>query len=456
MASQEAKSIMNILEDILRLWVIFAMLDAMLDPKYVMDNVDEIALNLRLRNMSGDPERAAEMLRRKAQLVTEIDRLRARRNDNARAMRQASSDEERRDLIAHGGDLKREIGELEGRRRQFDDMATAEVSRLPNVMHPDVPHGKTDAESVEIARHGDIPKFSFRPLDHVALGAKLDIFDFDRAANVAGPKSYFLKNKGALLELALIQFAIDMAMGWRFNLLSTPDMARHAIADGLGFAPRGDESNIYNIEDEDLCLIGTSEITLGGYHANQLLDKRQLPIKQTGFSHCFRREAGAAGKSGKGLYRVHQFSKVELFAICAPEESEQMHNELLMLEKAIFEKLEIPFRVIDVCSGDLGAPASRKYDLEAWMPGRGAGDWGEVTSASNCGDYQARRLNIRYRDDEGIHFAHMLNGTAIAVPRAIIAILENHQKENGTVMIPRALHPYTRFDRIAPLETGDK
>jgi seryl-tRNA synthetase len=268
---------------------------------------------------------------------------------------------------------------------------------------------------------------------------------------VTGQKFYYLKNELVLLEQALVRFALETLRARGFALFQTPDLARAEIAEGLGFAPRGSESNIYSVADTDLVLVGTAEITLGGLHQGEILEAERLPLRYCGLSHCFRTEAGAAGRATRGLYRVHQFTKVEMFLVAHPDESEALHAELLEIEEALFRALEIPYRVVDVCSGDLGAPAQRKFDIEAWMPGRGEGGaWGEVTSASNCTDYQARRLGVRFRDPAsgGVRFCHLLNGTAIAVPRTLIALLENHQRADGTIAIPAALVPYAGFDRI--------
>jgi len=256
-----------------------------------------------------------------------------------------------------------------------------------------------------------------------------------------------------LLELALQRFAIDLLMHAGFTPYITPDVAKPEILDGIGYNPRGPETQIYSLANEDLCLVGTAEIPLGGLYKGEILDDDVLPLRLAGLSHCFRTEAGAAGRESRGLYRVHQFSKVEMFALTRPEDSEAMHEELVALEEKIFQALEIPYRVIDVASGDLGAPAYRKFDLEAWMPGRGeSGDWGEVTSASNCTDYQARRLGIRMRrtGSKRNEFVHTLNGTAVALSRTPIAILENHQRADGSVAIPKALQPYLGRDVIGP------
>jgi seryl-tRNA synthetase len=265
------------------------------------------------------------------------------------------------------------------------------------------------------------------------------------------PGFYFLKNDAALLELALVQYAMERLIQEGFTPMITPDLARQEVLEGIGFIPRGPETQIYSIENTDLCLIATAEITLGGMHRDQILDAERLPLRYVGLSHCFRTEAGAPGRETRGLYRVHQFTKVEMFAFCLPEQSDALHWDLLRIEESLFQGLELPYRVVDTCSGDLGGPAYRKFDLEAWMPGRGAhGEYGEVTSTSNCTDYQARRLNIRYKSpgQKGTRFVHTLNGTAIACTRAILAILENYQQADGSVVIPPVLRRWMGKDRI--------
>src|SRR5207302_2630407 len=257
-----------------------------------------------------------------------------------------------------------------------------------------------------------------------ALGEGLDLIDFEAGARVAGQKFYFLQNEAVLLELALVQYAVEILIGEGYTPIITPDVARSEVLEGIGFLPRGPETQIYSLENTDLWLIATAEITLGGMHRDQILDELQLPIKYVGLSHCFRTEAGAPGRDTRGIYRVHQFTKVEMFAFCAPDQSEAIHEELLHLEERVFQGLELPYQVIDTCTGDLGGPAYRKFDLEAWMPGRGeAGEYGEVTSTSNCTDYQARRLKVRYKSagQKGTHFVHTLNGTAVAGSRGLVA-----------------------------------
>jgi seryl-tRNA synthetase len=357
--------------------------------------------------------------------------------------------EERQRLVEEGKSLKAEIAAQEQALTGVEAELGREASRVPNLTHPLAPEGAGEQSNRELKRWGQPPAFPFKARDHLQIGQALDLVDFDTAAAVSGQKFYYLKNEAALLELALVRYAFDLLKSAGFTLTITPDVAKEEVVEGIGFSPRGEESNIYTIEGTGTCLIGTAEITLGGYYAGRILDRESLPIKVAGLSHCFRREAGAAGQYSKGLYRVHQFTKVEMFVFCRPDQSEAQHEELLALEERIFQGLEIPYRVVDTCAGELGGPAYRKFDLEAWMPGRGeAGDWGEITSTSNCTDYQARRLGIRYKEDGRNLHVHMLNGTAVAVSRALIALLENGQQADGSVRLPAALVPYAGFQSI--------
>jgi len=429
----------------------------MLDYKFIAENLTAVMANIADRFMKADAEKVARLYNRRTELATNLQSLQQRRNANADAMKgkQPLEPDQRGALIEEGKKLKEEIAAAEAELSVVEKELLAEARKIPNMAHPDAPVGREDKDNLEVKCVGNPPNFSFEPADHVKLGQDLDIIDFDTATKVSGTKFYYLKNEGVYLELGLVRYALDILRKRGFTPFITPDVAREEILEGIGFNPRGDESNVYTLEGEDACLVGTAEITLGGYYSNTILPREKLPLRMAGLSHCFRREAGAAGQFSKGLYRVHQFTKLEMFVYCLPEESNRFHEELRLIEEEIFEGLNIPFRVVDTCTGDLGAPAYRKWDLEAWMPGRTSlpgrnnGEWGEVTSTSNCTDYQARRLNIRYKDLDGKNkFVHMLNGTAIAVSRAIIAILENFQQEDGSVRLPRALVPYCGFDTI--------
>lgn len=431
----------------------------MLDLKFVIANLDKVRENIENRFLpeSIDLNRLEELYREQLALKRNLDELRQQRKQNAAAVQRELGESERRELGLRGKELKQQILEREGEYSKLESELSELLLLIPNMAHPEAPIGQTDQESRELRQVGSIPDFSFEPKGHLELMEALDLIDFENAARVSGAKFYYLKNEAALLELALTRFAFDMLRKHGFSIAITPDVARESVLSGIGFQPRGEESATYFLEGEDLCLIATAEITLGGLHSGKILDLSRGPIGLGGISHCFRKEAGAAGQYSKGLYRVHQFTKTEMFIFCRPEDSEREHSRLLAIEEEIFQALEIPYRVLDVCTGDLGAPAHRKFDLEAWMPGRGeSGDWGEVTSTSNCLDYQARRLGIRYRGAEPragekkppLEYVHMLNGTAIAVSRAIIALVENHQNQDGSIRIPERLQPYMGISTI--------
>ncbi len=424
----------------------------MLDPKTLAEHRDEAIESCRRRGVEADVDGAIAAQERLSEIQTELGQLNHSRNQHQTAGKGKLEPSEREAHVAEGRRLKREAGRLEealtGAREELDN----NLSQIPNRIHPDTPEGGEE-DFRELRRVGTPRSFDFEPLDHLALGRHLDLIDFESGAKVAGQKFYYLKNAAVLLELGLQRFALDILIEEGFTPFLTPDLARRSLVDAFAFSPRGPESQIYSVSDTDLDLIGTSEITLGGLHADAILDEADLPLKLAGVSHCYRTEAGSAGRESRGLYRVHQFTKVEMFIFCRPDQSDSMHELLVGLGERLLQALEIPYRVIDVAAGDLGAPAYRKIDIEAWMPDRGeSGEYGEVTSASNCTDYQARRLKTRFRAKgaKRNELVHTLNGTAIATPRAIIALLGNHQRADGSVEIPKALRPYLGIDRIEP------
>ena len=423
----------------------------MLDYKFIKDNLDAVKENIKNRNMTADADIVVKLYDERTTMVTELQALQQKRNENAQSMKQKLDNDKRQELIAAGKAIKDEIATLEAKLKETEEKLEEAARQIPNMVHPKAPIGKLDTENLEVKVSGTPRKFDFEPKDHVQIAETLDILDFDRGTKVSGPKFYYLKNEAVFLEQALIMYALNTLRKHGFEMFITPDVAKEEVLKGIGFNPRGNESNVYSIEEEGTCLVATAEITLGGYHSDEILDKAKLPLLYGGLSHCFRREAGAAGQFSKGLYRVHQFDKVEMFAYATPEQSDEIHEKLRQIEEEIFEGLGLPFHVVDTCTGDLGAPAYRKWDLEAWMPGRNGGEYGEVTSTSNCTDYQARRLNIKYKDDDGKNkYVHTLNGTAIAVGRAMLAILENYQNADGSVTIPEVLVPYCGFDKILP------
>jgi seryl-tRNA synthetase len=410
----------------------------MLGIKFIRENKAAVKKNCELRNIKCDVDRLLELDEKRRDFIGKVGDLKEKKNDINEKMK---SSDDKDALIAEGKKIKEGLEELEPEFEEIEKEWKKLVIKVPNMSHPNSPIGKDDSENKEIERYGEPPKFNFKPKGHEELMKNLDIIDFERGAKVAGAKFYFLKNEGVLLEQALINYALDVCVQEKFTPFTTPDLAKDSILIGVGFNPRGEETQIYSVENTDLNLVGTAEITMGGYHMNEMIDEEKLPLKYVAFSHCFRTEAGSYGRHSAGLYRVHQFSKVEMFAYTLPEKSEEMHTYFKEMEVKIFKGLGVPFRVVDICTGDLGGPAYRKYDLEAWMTSRN--DWGEVTSTSDTTDYQARRLNIKVKRADGKkEYLHMLNGTVIATSRALIAIIENGQQADGSVVIPEVLRKW--------------
>ncbi len=414
----------------------------MIDVKLLRDNPEFIKKAVARKGYKVDVDEIVELDVKRRALIQEIEDIRHQAKEIANAGRKASDHEKEK-----GRSLKEKVKIKEKELEVVSDQFMEKFTAIPNPAADDTPEGQGETGNKELRIVGEKPVFDFTPKDHVELSKNLDILDFEAGAKLAGSQFYYLKNEGAMLELALEHYALDVLREEGFKVIFTPDLAKSRFYLGTGYLPKGDEAQIYEIKDLDLGLIATAEVALAGYHADEVIDGAKLPLKYAGLSHCFRREAGAYGKYSKGLYRVHQFSKVEMFCYTKPGDSAAMHQELLRAEEKIFQGLGLTYRVLEMCAGDLGAQASKKYDLEVWLPGRG--DWGEVTSTSNTTDYQSRNLNIKYRLTNGeTDFAHTLNGTAIATSRAIIAILENCQKADGTIKIPKALHKYLTFKTI--------
>lgn len=413
----------------------------MLDIKIIRENPELIKTNCRNRLATVDIDALLALDVAVRNLMTKIETARAQRN-------QASKTKPTPEMIAAmkalGESLKaqeEELSDKEGKLRAL-------LLEVPNLTHQDVKVSLNEEDNPVLETYGSPTKFKFVPKDHVQLAETLDLIDFDRATKVSGAKFYYLKNELALMEQALVQYALGILVRRGFTPFTTPDLAKREVVEGMGFNPRGEATQIYNIENSDLCLIGTSEITLGGYHRDEVLGEAELPKKYAAISHCFRTEAGAYSKFSKGIFRIHQFTKIEMFQFVKPEEAEKAHLELLEIEKEIFKGLKLPFQVIDHGTADLGTPSIRTYDLEAWLPGKPAvdgsqGAWAELTSTSNCTDYQSRAMNTKYLKASGDKaLVYTLNGTAIAMPRCLIAILENYQNADGSVDIPKVLIPY--------------
>ncbi|MEI7497749.1 MAG: serine--tRNA ligase [Candidatus Falkowbacteria bacterium] len=413
----------------------------MLDIKYIRENVKKIKKNAKNRLADVDIDALIVLDTDKKQIESNLEQLRAERN-------KASKTKPTPEVVEQMKTIGLKISELEQSLDQILPKFREMLMKVPNLTHPKVKVSADEDDNPVLGQFLEPTKFDFTPLDHVELALRLDLIDFDRASKVTGAKFYYLKNELALLEQALIQYAFATVIKYGFTPFITPDLAKQEVLEGLGYSPRGESTQIYSVADTDLCLIGTSEITMGGLHMDEVLDEANLPIKYAALSHCYRTEAGSYSKFAKGIFRVHQFTKVEMFVYATPSQSEKIHKELLSIEKKIFSSLGIPYRVIDHCTADLGNPSYRTYDLEAWLPGKpkkdgSTGDWAEITSTSNCTDFQARGLNIKYRTEKGEkQFVHMLNGTAISMARALIAIMENYQQADGTITIPNVLQKY--------------
>jgi seryl-tRNA synthetase len=421
-----------------------------IDLKLVRDDPDRVRASQRVRGEDPslvDVVLAADQRRRAA--VLRFDTLRAEQKTLGRRVAAAAKgpDDEKHALLVRAKELSAEAKEAEAELGAADDALRVAALALSNVVEDGVPAGGED-DFVLVATVGVAPSFDFPPRDHVELGEILGAIDVERAAKVSGSRFYYLTGVGALLELALVNMAMKQAVDAGFVPMLPPALVRSRAMEGTGFLGQAAE-NVFRLEADDYYLVGTAEVPLAAYHMDEILDAAAMPLRYAGFSPCFRREAGTYGKDTKGIIRVHQFDKVEMFTFCLPEDAAAEHQRLLGWERQFLNSLEIPYRVIDVASGDLGSSAARKYDCEAWVPTQGK--YREVTSTSNCTEFQARRLGIRVRDRQGVRSAATLNGTLVAIPRTIVALLENHQQADGSVVVPSALRPYLGRDVLEPV-----
>jgi seryl-tRNA synthetase len=382
----------------------------------------------------------------KRNAIAEFETLRAKQNTLSKSVGAAKGDE-KNSLLESAKQLAVQVKAADSKRAAAEEMANKLALSVANLIDPAAPvGGEADFKVIEtVGKVRDFKAEGFEPKDHVELGKILKAIDTERGAKVSGARSYYLTGNGALLELALVNYAISMAVKNGFTPMIPPVLVKPAAMEGTGFLGQAAE-NVYHLTQDELYLVGTSEVPLAAFHMDEILEK--LPIRYSGYSPCFRREAGSYGKDTRGIIRVHQFEKVEMFTFCKPEDAQDEHKRLLAWEKEFFNSLEIPYRVIDVASADLGASAVRKFDIEAWVPTQG--EYREVTSTSNCTQFQARRLNIRYKEDGVTKPVATLNGTLVAVPRTIVALLENHQQKDGSVKVPKALVPFLGMEILAP------
>lgn len=408
----------------------------MLDIRFIRENADAVAKNASDKGYKVDVAKLLDLDVERRGLSQRTDELREKRNVINEQLKGAGKPSA--DIIEQGRVLKDQITELESKIKPIDEAFGEALNQIPNIMQPDVPIGGEDA-SVEIKKWGDQKTGA---IDHLDFAVKRDWVDFERGAKVAGAKFYYLKGDLALLENAITQFALDFVTKKGFTYMTVPHMVNSRTAQGAGFSPRSSaESNEYFIEGEDLSLIGTAEAPLTGYHADEIINESELPLLYVGYSPSYRKEAGTYGKHSRGLFRVHQFNKLEMYAFTTPEQSIEMHEKILAIEEEIWQAIGIPYHIINIASGDLGAPASKKYDIEYWSPVDGI--YRELTSASNCTDFQARNLNIRVRQADGkVETLHTLNGTVVSLARSLVAIIEHYQNPDGTLTVPEVLRPY--------------
>ena len=419
----------------------------MIDLKVLRENPDLVRQSQRARGANVDLvdlALAADQQRRQA--IVEFERVRAEQNSLSKSIGGAKGDE-KNELLAKAKDLAAAVKEADARRAEAEAAADKILGELANIADTRAPIGG-EADFVVLEEVGAPPTFGFTPKDHVELGKILGAIDTERGAKVSGSRFYYLTGNGALLEFALINLAMSKAVAAGFIPVVPPVLVKPHAMEGTGFLGQAAE-NVFHLEQDDFYLVGTSEVPLAAYHMDEILERESFPLRYAGFSSCFRREAGTYGKDTRGIIRVHQFDKVEMFSFCAPEDAAAEHERLLAWEKEFLNALEIPYRVIDVATGDLGSSAVRKFDCEAWIPTQNA--YREVTSTSNCTEFQSRRLNIRYKDSSGTRPVATLNGTLCAIPRIIVAILENHQQADGSVNIPQALIPFLGKSRFEPV-----
>lgn len=419
----------------------------MLDIQFIRENTEKVKAGVAAKQI--DPKIVDQLLEvdeKRRQLILEVEEIRAKRNEIAKEGKPHSA------KASRGRELKEELKAKEPELNKIEEKFFKLVRDIPNLPASDVKEGKDERENEVVRKWGEPTKFSFKPKDHVELGEKLGIIDMERAAKVSGARFAYLKGDAVLLEFALVQFAMETLLKEGFTPVVPPTMIKKEAMEGMGYLEHGGEENMYVLDKDNMVLVGTSEQSIGPMHMNEILDSAKLPLRYVGFSSCFRRETGTSGQDIRGILRVHQFDKVEMFSFTKAEDDEKEHEYFLSLEEKLLQALKIPYQVVKMCSGDLGAPAARKYDLDAWIPSQDK--YREVTSTSTCTDFQARRLNIKYlpaqagRDGDKTLFVHTINGTAFAIGRTIIAILENYQNEDGSVEIPEVLQKWVGKEKI--------
>ena len=407
----------------------------MLDVKFIRENLELVEKSTKEKGYKINIKEVLKLDDARKEVLSKVEALRQKRNEIASKMKGGKPSQE---LIAEGKDLKEKLAKLEAELSEKEQALESLIKQVPNIIFEDVPLGGEEC-SVEVKKWGENHKTG---VDHLDYAVSRDWLDFERGAKVAGAKFYYLKNELALLENALLQYGLSKILKHGFTFMTVPDMVSGRVLEGCGFNPRtSDQSDEYYVEGEDLAMIATAEMPLTGYHMDEILDEDKMPLLYAGYSACFRKEAGTYGKYTRGLFRVHQFNKLEMYVFCLPEQSKEIHEKILAIEEEIWQELGIPYHVINIAAGDLGAPAAKKYDVEYWSPVNQK--YQEITSCSNCTDFQARSVNVRVRRKDGtVEFVHTLNGTAVSLARTLVALIENYAVEGGKLKVPEVLQPY--------------
>ncbi len=419
----------------------------MLDIKFIRENPKLVKIGCEKKNIKVDIERLLELDEKKRESTKNLDEKRRKINQLSDSISKEKNTKIREALIEKAKKIKTEIQKEEERFKKIEKEFLELMYQIPNLPLPEVPLGKSEKDNLVLREVGEKPRFDFPPKDYLEIVEKLDLIDIKRAAKISGTRFGFLKRELVLLEFALINFTFDFLLKENFIPILPPVLLKEEMMRGMGYLEQLDREEAYYLEKDKLYLVGTAEQPLGTMHANEIFEEKDLPKRYVGFSTCFRREAGSWGKETWGIFRVHQFDKIEMFSFLKPEDSRREHLFFLELEEKLMQSLKIPYRVIQICTADLGFPAAEKYDIEAWIPSRK--EYRETHSTSNCTDFQSRRLNIRYRKKgEGLEFLHTINGTAFAIGRILIAIIENYQQEDGSFLVPEVLQKYLKMKKI--------
>lgn len=422
----------------------------MLDIKFIRQNPDLVKKGAEKKGAKVDVDRLLDVDKKRRETLQALEDMLAQKNMGSRTISATKDDKEKRKVILEMQELDKNSDRLKKSLTSLEEEFNDLMSQIPNLPFDEVPLGRDEKDNLVVRKVGEIPKFDFKPKDYLEIAEKLEIIDVKRAAKISGSRFGFLKREAVLLEFALLNLAFDTLIKERFTPIIPSVMLKKEMAQGTGYFEATDKEEAYFLPQDNLYLVGTSEQSLVAMHAGEIFDQSELPKRYVGFSTCFRREAGSYGKDTKGILRVHQFDKVEMVSFVKPEDSKKEHEFLLEMEEALMKKLKIPYQVVKICTGDLGRPAAKKYDIEAWLPSENR--YRETHSTSNCTDFQARRLNIRYRDKSGkLNFVHILNGTAFS-QRPILAIIENYQQKDGSILVPEALQKYTTFKKIPALQ----